>query len=54
MVALFFNEHEVYQRADDGTWSPMEGVVLPATFGGSGLAAGVLVPADFADGYECM
>ena len=54
VVALFSGEDEVYQRAEDGTWSPMEGVVLPETFDGYYADAAVLVPAEFADGYGCM
>lgn len=54
VVALFRGEDEVYQRAEDGTWSPMEGVVLPETFDGYYANAAVPVPVDFADGYGCL
>jgi len=50
VIALFNNEDEVYQRADDGTWSPLEGVVLPGTFYSYELVT--IVPDDFASG--CM
>ena len=53
VVAVFEGEDEVYQRADDGTWSAIEGVVLPAKYSGHGDPA-ALFPVDFADGYGCM
>ena len=54
-MILFWGENEVYQRADDGTWSAMEGVVLPEiTFDGFTNNAAVPVPAEFSDGYGCM
>ena len=52
VIALFRAEDQVYQRADDGTWSPLEGVVLPGTFYGYINNKAVIVPNDFANG--CM
>ena len=49
LIALFSGEDQVYQRADDGTWSALEGVVLPDTFDGYCIT---IVPQDFANG--CM
>ena len=55
VVALFYGQDQVYQRLEDGTWSAMEGVVLPNIFGGVyHHDAAALVPADFANGYGCM
>ena len=54
VVALFIREDEVYQRVENGTWSAMEGVVLPKTLDFDNRDAAALVPADFANGYGCM
>lgn len=50
VIALFNIEEEVYQRADDGTWSPLEGVELPGLFNDYDHVT--IVPDDFANG--CM
>ena len=47
VIALFSGDDQVYQRADDGTWSPLEGVV-----GIEYSDRMTIVPQDFADG--CM
>ena len=52
VIALFNGEDQVYQRADDGTWSPLEGVGLPGTFGGHYTVKTTVVPDDFTNG--CM
>ena len=50
VLALAKERDKVYQRAEDGTWGAVEGVVLPEA---SGLGTwGTLVPDDFAPG--CM
>ena len=54
VIALFYGKDEVYQRLEDGTWSAMEGVVLPSKFQGYRADSAVPVPADFGNGYGCM
>ena len=52
MIALFRDTDKVYQLGGDGTWSALEGVVLPSVFDGRPSDEAILVPHDFATG--CM
>ena len=47
MIALFYDTDQVYQRAGNGTWSALQGAVLPSTFHGYDSDGAVLVPDDF-------
>ena len=51
VIALFQSNNEVYQRAEDGTWSALEGVLLPELISSPHYGATV-VPDDFA--YGCV
>ena len=50
VIALFNGDDHVYQRAEDGTWSALEGVLLPDPF--AVIDKITLAPDDFANG--CM
>ena len=51
ILGLFTGEDNVYERAEDGTWSALEGVVLPSAFNPF-ISKATLVPSDFSNG--CM
>ena len=49
VIAIFNKRDEVYERAEDGTWSALEGVALPERTGeDSRNYRAAIVPADFA------
>ena len=52
VIALFTGEDKVYQRADDGTWSPLEGVAMYTKFNDYNPDKVTIVPDDFV--YGCM
>ena len=49
VIGLFMFTDQVYQRTEDGIWSPLEGVVLPNSYYYDGAT---LVSDDFA--YDCL
>ena len=51
-LALFIGEDKIYQFQEDGSWSALEGVLLPLPYFGFTNGRAMIVPDDFAGG--CM